>query len=705
MSTEGRSADALRRHRPTVPVPRPQVAPPRVRRPPTTTGVWALAVVVLLMGVVLLLRLAQLQLATPEEVARAAAVSTREVHVPAVRGRILAADGTPLVRNAPATVVTVDPAQLLDSEDQGRALVVDVATALGLPPEQLWGRTRLCGTADAPPVPACFSGSPFQPVPLAHDVDPGSALALLERPEDFPGIEVQTLPLRDHPAPEGISAAHVLGYLGRPTQEEVDASAGRVAAEDRLGRAGLEAAYDEALRGVPGTTTVAVDARGLVTEQLSRTDPEPGADLLTHLDVEVQAAAEAALADAVDRARGEGAPARSAAALVMDPQDGAVLAAASWPTYDPAVWTRDLSTADYQALVDPEQGAPLVDRVLARTFPPASTFKAFTLLAALQTGVDPDGRYACPGAVTIAGQRFTNYESEAFGRLTVPEVVEVSCDTTFYRWAYEHWQQVGGIGAEPGTGAADDAGTEADTEDRFLAVARGFGLGRPTGIDLPGEASGTLPSRAWKRDYWEATREESCRRAEDGYPEVADRERREFLEELARESCTDGWQWRPGDAVNFSIGQGDVAVTPAQLAVGYAAVANGGRLVTPRVAAAVTTDGGEVVREIPPEQAGSVSVPSADLAVVREGLAGVTVRGTAAEAFRGWPHDELPVAGKTGSAEVFGQAATSWFASYGPVQDPRYVVVVLVEEGGLGGDAAAPAARRIWESLRLRQDG
>ena len=699
MSTSGRPPGAVRRHRPLVPVPRPQVAPPRVRRPPTTTGVWVLGAAVVLMGLVLLLRLAQLQLAAPEEVADAAAVSTREVHVPAVRGRILAADGTPLVRNTPATVVTVDPALLLESEDEGRALVVEVARALDLPADQLWGRTRLCGTADAPPVPACFSGSPYQPVPLAYDVDPVAALALLERPEDFPGVEVETLPLRDHPAPEGVGAAHVLGYLGRPTQEEVDASDGRVAPEDRVGRAGLEAAYDDVLRGVPGTTTVAVDARGLVTEQLSRTDPEPGADLRTHLDVEVQVAAEQALADAVEQARDDGAPARSAAAVVMDPRDGAVLASASWPGYDPSVWTRDLSTADYQALVDPEQGAPLVDRTLARTFPPASTFKAFTLLAALQTGVDPDARHACPGAVTIAGQRFTNYEAEEFGPLTMPEVVEVSCDTTFYRWAYEHWQQLGGLGPAPG----EDL--DADAADRFLAVARGFGVGRATGVDLPGEAAGNLPSRSWKQQYWEATREESCRRAEVGYPEVADRERREFLEQLAQESCTDGWQWRPGDAVNLSIGQGDVAVTPLQLAVGYAAVANGGRLVAPRVAAAVTTPDGEVIRTVEPEQTGAVSVPAADLAVVREGLAGVPVRGTAAQAFRGWPHEDYPVAGKTGSAEVLGQAATSWFASYGPVEDPRHVVVVLVEEGGLGGDAAAPAARRIWEVLRLRDDG
>lgn len=688
-----RGGPIRRDRRAQVRVPRPGPAPPRVRRRRSTRPMWAVLVAVLVLGGVLLGRLAQMQLVRHDELAtEAAQVSTRELVTPAVRGRILAADGTPLVTNDATSVVTLDPELLLEDEARTREVVRAVARALRLPEEELWGRTRLCGTEGAPPVPLCFSGSPYLPVPLAYDVDPVAALALLERPEDYPGVEVESLPVRAYPAPQGVNAAHLFGYLGRPTQEEVDGSDGSVDAQAWLGRAGLEAVYDDRIRGIPGRTTVTVDPRGAVTGQLSRTDPEQGDDLRTHLDVEVQAATETALVEAVRSARRAGAPATSGAAVVLRPDTGAVVAAASFPTYDPQLWTRGVSAAEYERLLDPDRGAPLVNRLLGETFPPASTFKVVSLPAALQSGIDPEADYACPGAVSIAGQRFTNYESEAYGEIDLRRIIEVSCDTTFYRWAYDHWREQGGLAQT------------SDDDDRFVAVARGFGLGRRTGVDLPGEEAGTLPSRAWKREYWEVTREEACRRAEDGYPEVEDDERREFLEQLAQESCTDGWQWRPGDAANFAIGQGDVATTPLQVAVVYAAIANGGRLVTPQLADAVVAPDGTVVEELAEDDQGSVSLDAETLRIVRDGLEGVTTEGTGAAAFAGWPHQDFPVAGKTGSAESFGQQSTSWFASYGPTDEPEYVVVVVVEEGGLGADTAAPAVRQIWDTLRETEE-
>ncbi|MDO5740707.1 MAG: penicillin-binding protein 2 [Ornithinimicrobium sp.] len=653
---------------------------------------WAILLAVVVLGSLLLGRLSWMQLVRHDEaVVAAAEVSTREVIIPGLRGRILAQDGTLLAANEPSTVVTVDPEVVMEAQDQGRALISDVASALDLPVEQLWGRTRLCGSADAPPVPGCFSGSPYEPVPIAYDVDPVAALAVLERPEAFPGIAVNTLPVRSYPSPAGVNAAHLLGYLGRPTQAEVDGSGGGLEAADRLGRAGLEQVYDGDLRGIPGRTTVTVDPRGVVTGQLSTSDPTPGVDLRSHIDVDVQLAAEKALKEAVRAGRRAGAPARSGAAIVLEPDTGAVVAAASWPTYDPDIWTRGITQDEYDQLLDPDRGEPLVNRLVATTFPPASTFKVVSLSAAIQTGVDPDGTYACPGAVTIAGQRFTNYESEAFGEIDVPRIIEVSCDTVFYRWAYDQWRSLGGLGQ-----ASDDG-------DRFIQVARGFGLGVPTGIDLTAEAAGLVPSREWKRAYWEATKDESCARAKDGYPQIKDKKRRTFLKRLAEESCMDGWQWRPGDAVNFAIGQGDLQVTPAQLAVVYAAIANGGKLWQPQLVAALQRQDGTVVAEVEPQLVGSVSLSDEALAAVREGVEGVPLRGTASGAFAGWPHAAYPLAGKTGSAEAFGKVATGWFASYGPTTDPRYVVVVMVEEGGLGSDVAAPAARAIWEALRAKE--
>lgn len=682
------SGSAPGRLRSATRVPRPSLTPRRVRRRRATGALWAVVVAVLALGGLLVGRLGQMQLGQHEELAvEAAGTSTREIVTPALRGRVLAADGTPVVANTSSSVVTVDPQVLLESDDGGRALVASVADALRLPQERLWGRTQLCGTTDAPPVPFCFSGSPYLPLPLVYDVDPVDALALVERPEDFPGIEVQSLPVRAYPAPEGVNAAHLVGYLGRPTQEEVEASDGELDAQAWLGRAGLEAVYDTGLRGIPGRTTVGVDPRGVVTGTLETTDPVQGADLRTHLDVRVQAASEQALVEAIRAARRAGSPATSGAAVVLRPDTGAVLAAASFPTYDPDLWTRGVSAGEYARLLDPDRGAPLVNRVVGETYPPASTFKVVTLPAALQTGIDPEGEYACPGAVSIAGQRFTNYESEAYGEIDLRRILEVSCDTTFYRWAYDHWRDL------------ESTGEDADARDRFLAVARGFGLGQRTGVDIPGEEAGTLPSREWKQDYWESTREDVCRRAEEGYPEVEDRERRDFLEQLAQENCVDGARWRPGDAVNFSIGQGDVATTPLQMAVVYAAVANGGRLVTPQIADALVRSDGTVVEDLTEPDQGRISLEDETWQIVREGLEGVITDGTGAAAFAGWPQD-YPIAGKTGSAESFGRQATSWFASYGPVEEPAYVVLVVVEEGGIGSDTAAPAVRQIWETLR-----
>jgi penicillin-binding protein 2 len=652
--------------------------------------VWALMAVVLVLGAVLLGRLVQWQLVEhPELVDQAVVESTREVMTPAVRGRILAADGTTLVGNVATTVVTVEPEVLLEAPDEGRGLMVALAVALRRPVEEVWGRTRLCGTAGAPPVPSCFSGSPYRPVPVAYDVDPLHALAVLEDPERFPGVAVETRPVRDHTA-DPVNAAHVLGYLGRPVQAEVEASEGTLTAEDLLGRDGLEASYDDVLRGTPGRTTLTVDPRGVVTGLRARTPPVAGADLLTHLDPEIQAAVEEVLADTVETSREEDWPADSAAAVVLDVHTGAVAAAASWPTYDPDVWARGVTQAELDALTDPDRGEALSDRVLGETLPPASTFKVVSLPAALASGVDADGSYPCPGAVSIAGQRFTNYESRAYGDLDLQRVMEVSCDTVFYRWAYDSWRDLGGLDQEE------------DLRDPYVLLAQDFGLGRPTGIDLPGEVAGLVPGREWKRGYWEATREESCARAESGYPEESDTERRQFLEQLARESCTDGWQYRPGDAANFSIGQGDLSVTPLQMAVVYAAVANGGTLVTPHVASGVRSADGEQRETFAPGPAGEVFLEEGALEVVRRGLEGVNTDGTGAPAFAGFDLESYPVAGKTGSAESFGRRSTAWYASYGPVDDPRYAVVVVVEQGGIGGEVAAPAARRIWDVLRER---
>jgi penicillin-binding protein 2 len=652
--------------------------------------VWVLALVVLCFMGVLLGRLGQVQIVGHADYQRAAAtLNTRTVTEAAVRGRILDRNGLPLVDNTTETAVTVDRAVLVESKDGGRDLVRRVAGVLGAPFDLLWGRTQLCGVKDAPPAPVCWAGSAYVPIPLTSGADPRKALSLLERPDLYPGVGVSAQPVREYPAKHTVNAAHLLGYLGRSNAEDVSASNGSIGDLDLVGRSGLEQEYDTRLRGTPGSSTVAVDPRGIVTSTVGQTDPVPGQDVVTNLDARVQSAAETALASAVATAHSHGYRADSAAAVVLDVTNGGVVAAASYPTYDPDVWTGGVTPAELARLTDPAAGTPLVSRVTSAGFSPASTFKVVSLPAAVRAGNSLAGTYNCTSGYTIGNRRFANFESRAYGPISLRKAVEVSCDTIFYDFAYRSWLAQGGLGAK------------SDAKDPFVAMADAFGLGRPTGIDLPGEQPGRIPDRQWKQQQWEQTRVETCKRAKSGYPGEAatDPSRAAYLKALAVENCQTGFQFRAGDAANFAIGQGDITVTPLQMAQVYAAIANGGTLWKPAVARAFAAPGGEP-QPVAAAKVGTVAFPPGTLAFLHNSLRGVVTSGTARGAFAGFPLDQWPVAGKTGTAEAFGKQDTAWFVSYAPATKPRYAVAVVVSQGGTGGEVAAPVARKIHEVLR-----
>lgn len=647
----------------------------------------ALVTAVVLVFAGLVGRLGQVQLAGASGfTAEAATLDTRTLVVPALRGRILDRAGRVLADNRVSTVVTLERRVIAADRAAAEEEVSAVAAVLGLPADDLLGRTWLCGEDGAPPAPACWSGSAQVPVPLATDVDPAKALTLVERPDRFPGVAVGSAPVRVYPRPKGAGAAQVLGYLGRVAAEDLAADSA-LGPDDLVGRAGLEQQYDRQLRGTPGRTVVAVDARGLVTRVVSRTDPVPGRDLVTSLDATVQASAERALATEMARARTRGWPADSGGVVVLDPRTGAVAALASAPGYDPNVWTGGISPEDYAALTDPRAGTPLLSRATDVGFAPASTMKPVSVAAAVRAGNSLGGTYDCPGVYRIGNRDFHNYETTAHGRISLRRAIEISCDTVFYELAHRAWQRQGGVEA---TSSAPDP---------FADTARGLGLGARTGIDLPHEAAGRIPDREWRKATWEDQRGELCRRARSGYPEVADRDRRTFLTQVARENCEHGWQLRAGDAANFAIGQGDVLATPLQMAVSYAAIANGGTLRTPRVAAALVdpATGAEAAVATGPTRRAPVS--AATDRYLRAALAGVTTTGTAAATFRGMPAD-WAVAGKTGTGEVVGQRDTSWFVSYAPAAKPRWVVAAVVAQGGTGGSTAAPVARAVHLTLR-----
>lgn len=660
---------------------------------PYTARIWAILIITVLVLGVLAGRLFQLQVVDGPAMKQAAQrINTRTVDAPATRGRILAADGTPLVTNGSTWVLTMDPTTLAESRDGGRAVLTRVQRLIGGDVEEMLGRTKACGTKDAPPAPVCFSGSPVEPIPVLSNVDPGLSMTLLERPEDFPGLAVRQQQVRRFPAPAAVNAAQVIGYLGRTNAADLQRDSSLNAA-DLLGRSGLESSYDKVLRGTSGRTVLAVDARGLPVRTVSTTPAVGGQDVLTHLDVPVQRAAESALAETIGRLRTAKRPVTGGAAVVLDASSGAVVAMASNPTYDPLVWTGGITAAEYRKLSDPKAHSPLTNRVIGTLQPPASTFKVVTMPAAIASGADPKGRYECSSQVTVGSRVFKNYESAAFGAIDMPAALQVSCDTVFYRWAFARWISEGGL-----KGDVSKTGP-------YSQMAKQFGFGRRTGIDLPGEVAGNVPSRAWKLERWNTTKASMCRRAKSGYPEVSDTKQAEYFKQLAQENCSYGYQWQAGDAVNLSIGQGDMLVSPLQLAVGYAAVANGGTLWQPQVAAATRTSDGSSVSRISPVANGRLVLSADAQTVLTDGLRRVVTEptGTAHPAFVDFP-DDYPISGKTGTGEVYGKDATAWFASYGPKtrSGKQYVVVVMIEQGGLAARAAVPAARQIWDVLRTR---
>lgn len=608
----------------------------------------------------------------------AASNQTRSVIIPPVRGQILDDVGRPLVRNQTSLVVSVDLTTLATLSDGGASVLDRLAGVLGMSQRRIDEETRVCTRS----VPApCWPGSPYQPIPVDQNVPARAALEIMENQQEFPGVSAQVQPIVDYPAPDGANAAQVLGYLQPITPQEMKARHLPVtgfSGVDLVGQAGLEERYDARLRGTPGQRFVSVNAAGQVTGTDSETAAKPGDDLVTSLDAQIQADAERALAQAIQRARAEGNPTDQGAAVVMT-TTGQIVALASYPTYDPGVWTNGISEKEYKYLFGTGHDEPILDRATQGQWSPGSTWKVTSAAAAIKDGYDPNGSYSCPGAVNIAGRTFNNWTPADMGDMTLHEALVMSCDTVFYQLAYWMWQ-------------ADDPNGKpvAHLKDPMQNMELAWGFGEPTGIDLPEENPGIVPDRAWKLQYWQATRKYDCKYGSSSGS---------YVQQIEAEDCRYGYVWEPGDAVNASIGQGDVLVTPLQLARAYAALANGGTMYSPRVGEALITPEGKVAARIAPPVTGHLPVSPHTLAYIRDALAAVTTQGTAAGAFSQFPLNKLCVAGKTGTAEVAGNQATSVYASFAPCGDPKYVVVLMIPHSGEGADVSAPAAIQIWDGI------
>jgi penicillin-binding protein 2 len=577
--------------------------------------------------------------------------AVRLIDTPAQRGRILDDKGNLLVTNRVSRVVTVNKQEAGSHlEDE----LYRLSKLLDVPAKELAARVE---------DPRYYV---FQPVPIDADVGKRIDFFISEHQRQFPGVTVIQEPVRVYP--EGSLAAHVLGYLGQISPKQLDDPAfASYRPGDEVGVTGVEAQYESFLRGTEGVVKYRVNSAGQNLGEIGEQQPVPGQDVVLTIDTEAQKIAEESLnlglqyAHGIyDSGTGRDFQANGGAVVVMDPATGAIKALASAPSFDPSLFVRSMSTGEYERRFGAAKGYPLLDRAIQGLYPPGSTYKPFVLLSALRRGiVSTTDYYPCPPSWAVPEdplhEVFHNWTTANLGSMTLAQALYDSCDTVFYPIGYEYWRRY-----------------YPPTEPPVEQVQRdlqAFGFGQPTEVDLPFEQEGRVPDAAWKSAVHKR------------YPK----------------SFPDG-RWFPGDFINMSIGQGDTLVTPLQLATAYSAIQNGGRACAPHVFARAQEADGHVLHSW---HARCHRIPflQAQIEYVRQALTQVPIQGTAASAFIGFPFSQVQVAGKTGTAQVFGQQDYSWFAAMTQAEGKQYVVVALVEQGGHGSTTAAPIVRRIIEGL------
>jgi penicillin-binding protein 2 len=634
-------------------------------------------------------RLFYLQVAAgPKYKDAALSIQSRDVVAPANRGLIVDGYGVPLAMNKAGLAITIDRIAVDKLADKGQAVMRQLSKLLKSSYADIYQKTRLCGELPAGQKAGCWQGSRYQPIPITKSADPDIALQIFERSDSFPGVDAQPVAIRNYPSYLDVNAAHVLGYVGPLTETDLLKGNGKqYFRSESIGKSGLEIQYDSFLRGEPGIRTVIVDRKESITRESQNTKPVAGDHLVTSLDVRLQAAAEKALKDAVLRGRASGYTSDSGAAVVMDIKTGRILALASYPTYDPNAWEVGLTVQQAEDLFSEKKSVPALNRALQGLFAPASTFKVVSVLAAASAGYDLKANYKCPSQVQVGTRAFQNFDSKNQGTMDMKKAMAVSCDTIWYQIAFDEWLRDGGL--KP----------KSNPNDYFSEAAKAFNITQKVGIDLPSESTSRLADRDYKKSWYEQNKDFYC-----NYKERSTKaQQTPFLLQLAEENCVDGDKVRAGDAVNFSIGQGDTALTPLKLTQMYAAIANGGTIWQMLLAKAIVKTDGTVVKTFTPKKLGTVKTAPSNLAFLRGSLREVVTTGTAAGAFAGFP---VEVSGKTGTAQVFGRNPngslkddTSWFASYAPSKNPRYAVVMMVGQGGFGASTSGVGVRRIYESL------
>lgn len=575
----------------------------------------------LILFVVLFVRLWLLQVASGEDyLAEARSNRTREYRVRAPRGELLDRDGRVLVANRTSLALQLNPTKLPANAERRRRELAQLAALTHTTPPRLRREIREQRKL-----------SPGAPVTLRRDVGNYLVYYLQENQERFPGVAVERVFVRRYP--RGTLAAHTLGSVGEVSEEELrEARLRGLEPGDQVGKDGVEYSYDRFLRGRPGLTRIQVDALGQPTPggRLVSDPPVPGDNLRLTIDLDLQEAGDAALA-------GQGLP---GAYVAMDVRSGEILAMGSNPSFDPAVFTRPLTQRQVDELFRDPVLSPLTNRAIAGAYPTGSTFKPITSVGALGSGaITTTEPIEDDGVFTLGGIDFENAGGAAYGTIAMQRALQVSSDVFYYTLGDRMY---------PGTA--------------LQAWAHRLGIGRETGVDLPGELPGLLPSPAWRN-------------------------------RLYREELTDR-PWSAGDNVNLAVGQGDLQADPLQMAVAYATIAAGGEVPRPHVGLRIEDAAGRVLREMEFEPARQVRIDPGWRETILAGLhdAAQSPEGTSYAVFGGFP---VPVAGKTGTAERPPYADQSWYVALAPYPDPEIVVAVTFEEGGFGAETAAPAALQI----------
>lgn len=540
----------------------------------------------------------------------------RSVKLTAPRGYVLDRNGSVLVENEPAYSLL-----LYRREAKNVDASINFAVGLlGLPPDAL--RARLARGLRYPE---------FVPIPLAENLSLEEVAAIEARAPEYPEFAVVVSQRRLYK--RGGSAAHVLGYLAEATPDQIRRSGNAYTLGDWIGQKGIESSYEKLLGGANGERRVIVDSHAREIAEESRAESRPGQNLFLTIDRDLQQLAEELFADKVG------------SAVALDPRTGEILALVSSPSYDPNWFTRRVTQGEWTSLLsDPNH--PLQNRAIQNTYSPGSVFKIFLAYGALARGwVDPDARVFCPGHAVFYGRAFRCHRSGGHGWVNLRNAIKVSCDVYFYN-----------LGRRLGV-------------DRIAEIARDFGFGEPTGVDLAHEKPGLVPSEEWALTKRKA-------------------------------------RWYPSETISVSIGQGPVLVTPMQIARAVSAVVTAGKLPTPHLFFASQDPKTGVRLRYRGEERHSLAIDPVRLAIVKNGMWAV-VNEPGGTAF-GSRVPGIEAGGKTGTVQVARRDAVpragvdrrrledhAWFTAFAPIDDPKIVVVVFVEHGGHGSSAAAPIARRL----------